>query len=168
VVAHDARTAGGLPLPGQRPAACFTADLLQESIVARLTFGAICPQRSVGAAIVIPEVYVEAMNQHLAEITPLCLRGCHRFAGAGWRRLAQLAAAQRAREHRAVAAAALCTRIEPGEKWEFLRGNFLSLCVWDGYDAIIEACCNAWNKLMRIPETIASLTRRPWAKAVTG
>jgi hypothetical protein len=87
VVAHDARTAGGLPLPGQRPAACFTADLLQESIVARLTFGAICPQRSVGAAIVIPEVYVEAMNQHLAEITRCVCMGAIALLvldGAGW------------------------------------------------------------------------------------
>jgi len=29
----------------------------------------ICPQRSAGAAIVMPEVNVEAMNQHLAEIS---------------------------------------------------------------------------------------------------
>ncbi len=32
-------------------------------------FGAICPQRSAGAAIVMPEVNVEAMNEHLAEIS---------------------------------------------------------------------------------------------------
>ena len=28
------------------------------------------------------------------------------------------------------------------------------------YEAIIEACCDAWNKLMRMPENIASITRR--------
>ena len=31
--------------------------------------GAICPERSTGAAIVMPEVNVEAMNEHLAEIS---------------------------------------------------------------------------------------------------
>ena len=48
--------------------------------------------------------------------------------------------------------------------WEFLRGNFLSHCVWDSYEAILKACRNAWNKLMAMPEQIASLTRRSWAK----
>jgi hypothetical protein len=32
-------------------------------------FGAICPQRSTGAAVVMPEINVEAMNEHLAEIS---------------------------------------------------------------------------------------------------
>jgi hypothetical protein len=36
--------------------------------------------------------------------------------------------------------------------WEFLRGNYLSLRVWDGYDAIIETCCDAWNTLMQMPD----------------
>ena len=32
-------------------------------------FGAICPERSTGAAIIMPEVNVAAMNEHLAEIS---------------------------------------------------------------------------------------------------
>jgi hypothetical protein len=52
--------------------------------------------------------------------------------------------------------------------WEFLRRNFLSHSVWDGYDAIVEACCDAWNKLMKLPERIASVTRRTWTTAVCG
>ena len=32
-------------------------------------FGAICPERGTGAAIVMPEVNVAAMNEHLAEIS---------------------------------------------------------------------------------------------------
>ena len=52
--------------------------------------------------------------------------------------------------------------------WEFLRGNFLSHRIWDAYEAILEACRDAWNKLMHMPEQIASLTQRPWAKPVNG
>ena len=52
--------------------------------------------------------------------------------------------------------------------WEFLRGNFVSNRVWDNYEAILDACQDAWNKLMRLPERIASMTRRAWAKTVTG
>ena len=43
-----------------------------------------------------------------------------------------------------------------------------SVTVSGTYDAIIEACCNAWNKLMQMTERIASLTRRSWAKPVAG
>ena len=50
--------------------------------------------------------------------------------------------------------------------WEYLRGNFLSHRVWQTYEDILEACRDAWNKLMQMPAQIASITRRPWAKAV--
>ena len=43
--------------------------------------------------------------------------------------------------------------------WEFLRGNFVSNRVWDNYEAIVDACQDAWNKLMRLPERVASMTR---------
>jgi transposase len=39
--------------------------------------------------------------------------------------------------------------------WEFLRGNYLSHRVWDRYEAILEACREAWNKLMQMPERLA-------------
>lgn len=32
-------------------------------------FGAICPERQTGAAIIMPQVNVEAMNEHLMEIS---------------------------------------------------------------------------------------------------
>jgi hypothetical protein len=37
-------------------------------------FGAICPERSTGAAIIMPKVNVAAMNEHLAEISFLTRR----------------------------------------------------------------------------------------------
>ena len=49
-------------------------------------FGAICSERSVGAAIVMPEVNVEAMNEHLAEIRRRVCVGAIALVldGAGW------------------------------------------------------------------------------------
>lgn len=52
--------------------------------------------------------------------------------------------------------------------WEFLRGNFVNNRVWDNYEAILDACQDAWNKLIRLPERIASMTRRAWATPVIG
>ena len=66
------------------------------------------------------------------------------------------------------AAAVLSPELNPVENvWEYLRQNQLSLRVWPGYEAIVETCCQAWNALMAMPERIASITRREWAKAVT-
>jgi hypothetical protein len=40
-------------------------------------FGAICPDRGVGAAIIMPTVNTEAMNEHLKEIsTQVAPRAC--------------------------------------------------------------------------------------------
>jgi hypothetical protein len=48
--------------------------------------------------------------------------------------------------------------------WQFLRQNQLSNRVFDGYNAIVDACCSAWNALIATPERIASIASRPWAK----
>ena len=35
--------------------------------------------------------------------------------------------------------------------WQYLRGNWLSNRVFDTYDAIIDAACEAWRKLIADP-----------------
>ena len=47
--------------------------------------------------------------------------------------------------------------------WQYLRQNWLSNRVFEDYDAIIEAGCQAWNKLIDRPETIMSIGLRDWA-----
>src|SRR3712207_3405790 len=50
-------------------------------------FGAVCPERGVGAAVVMPAVNVEAMSTHLAEISRAVTEGAHAVLvldGAGW------------------------------------------------------------------------------------
>jgi hypothetical protein len=50
-------------------------------------FGAICPQRAVGAAVILPGVNIEGMNLHLEEIssqvTPGAVEQCYVTAPAG-------------------------------------------------------------------------------------
>ena len=132
-------------------------------------FGAICPERCIGAAIVMPEVNVEAMDQHLAEISRNVSVGAIALLvldGAGWR------SSPRLNVPKNIVLLPLppyAPELNPMENvWEFMRGNDLSHRVWDGYEAIIDACCDGWNKLMRMPDRIASLTRRNWAQTVTG
>ena len=51
-------------------------------------FGAICPDRGVGAAIIMPAVNAEAMNEHLKEISTQVAPGAHAVADLRRRRLA--------------------------------------------------------------------------------
>ena len=50
--------------------------------------------------------------------------------------------------------------------WQYLRQNFLSNRVFDSYDAIVDACCQAWNALMALSSRLRSITERDWAKTV--
>jgi transposase len=50
--------------------------------------------------------------------------------------------------------------------WQFLRQNILSNRVFDGIDAIIDACCDAWLYLCDDIGRIRSIGTRAWA--VTG
>ncbi len=48
--------------------------------------------------------------------------------------------------------------------WKYLRKNYLALRVLDDHGAIIDTCCKAWNDLLTMPDRLASITRRNWAK----
>jgi len=47
--------------------------------------------------------------------------------------------------------------------WQYLRQNWLSNRVFENYDAIIDAACDAWRRLVDQPETITSIGMREWA-----
>ena len=44
----------------------------------------------------------------------------------------------------------------------YLRANKLAITVFESYDDIVDACCNAWNIFANDPEAIASITLRTW------
>ena len=55
--------------------------------------------------------------------------------------------------------------LNPVERvWLFLRERFLSHRLLDGYDAIVAACCQAWNALT--PDRLQSLCAYPWIMKV--
>lgn len=132
-------------------------------------FGAICPERGVGAAVVMPEVNVAAMNEHLAEIGRRVSVGAIAVLvldGAGWHSSPRLKLPDNIV---LLPLPPYAPESNPVENvWAFLRGNYLSHRVWSGYDAILDACCDAWNKLMRMPAQIMSITQRKWARTVPG
>lgn len=128
-------------------------------------FGAICPDRGVGAAIIMPRVNTEAMNEHLKEISTQVTAGAHAVLicdGAGWHQ-----PGGRLRVPSNIILWPLpsyAPELNPMENvWDYLRQNKLCSSVWDNTQAIIEACDTAWNFLIDDPERIRSIGSREWA-----
>jgi hypothetical protein len=128
-------------------------------------FGAACPERGVGAAVVMPEVNIEAMNEHLAVISRAVTPGAIAVVvldGAGWH------ASPRLRVPDNIVLLPLppyAPELNSAENiWEYLRANKLSHCVWESYEAILDACCDAWNDLMALPAVLSSITTREYAQ----
>jgi len=145
---------------GSRPLA--VRDNRHDSVY---LFGALCPSRAIGAAIIMPAVNSEAMSEHLKEIAAQIAAGAHAVLvcdGAGWH--------QRGRRLTIPENITLLTlppyspELNPMENvWDYLRGNELSHLVWDSYEAIVEACAGAWRFLVDDSDRIKSIAHRHWA-----
>ena len=48
--------------------------------------------------------------------------------------------------------------------WAYLRGNKLAISVFDTYEDIVEACCEAWNFFANDKDRVASITTRKWVE----
>jgi transposase len=129
---------------------------------------AVCPARGTGAGLVLPDANTEAMNLHLAEIGRHVTLGSHAVVvldRAGWHKVGS-----RLRMPRNISLLPLPSyspELDPQENvWAFLRENKLSIRVFDSYDAIVDACCDAWYDLIAKPERIASIATLPWVSVV--
>ena len=128
-------------------------------------FGAICPVRGVGAAIIMPAVNTEAMNEHLKEISAQVAQGAHAVLivdGASWHQTGgKLTVPDNIT---LLSLPPYAPELNPMENvWEYLRANKLCALVWDTYDAIVQACQNAWQFLVDDPGRIQSIGTREWA-----
>jgi len=131
-------------------------------------FGAVCPDRGIGAALVLPSVNTDAMNLHLAEIGTCVAPGNHAVVvldGAGWHQPG--GRLQIPSNISLLHLPPYAPQLNPVENvWQFLRQNYLAHRVLDTYDEIVEACCHAWNALACAPDRIRSIASRPWAKVI--
>jgi transposase len=117
---------------------------------------------------VLPHANVDAMNLHLQEISRWVSRNAFAVMtldGAGWHQTGgRLAMPDNIGLLRLPP---YSPELNPVENiWEFLRQNDLSNRVFATYEAIVDACCDAWNKLMATPKRIQSLATRDYAKTV--
>ena len=127
-------------------------------------FGAVCPERAAGAALVMPCANTEAMNLHLAEIARTVAPGAHAVLvldGAGWHGGKELIVPDNIT---LLTLPPYAPELNPVENvWQYLRGNKLANRLYPSYRDIVDACCAAWNDFLAVPARVASITRREWA-----
>ena len=105
----------------------------------------------------------EAMQLHLNEISRTVARGAHAVLlldRAGWHTTGHLLVPKNLT---LIFLPSRAPELNPVENvWQFLRSNWLSNRVFETYEAIIEAACEAWCNLLAQPETITSMGLREW------
>jgi transposase len=130
-------------------------------------FGAVCPERDTGVALVLPRASTEGMNQLLAELSGQVPPRTHAVVlidNAGWH----------ASDELIVPANLTLVPLPPYSPelnaiervWEYLRDRYLSGCVFPSAEAVVDACCSVWNALLAETGRIRSLTDFKWARPV--
>lgn len=127
-------------------------------------FGAVCPERDKGVALVMPQVNTECMHLHLEHISkavPLGKHGVVVLDGAGWHKSKRLG---RFSNLTLLPLPPASPELNPQEQvWQQLRDNDLANRTYADYDDIADTCCYAWNRFVERPGAIKKLCSRQWA-----
>ena len=115
------------------------------------------------AGLILPWCNTEGMGLHLAEIAARVTPGKHcalLVDQAGWHVSQRLIVPANIT---IVPLPAKCPELNPVENvWQFMRDNWLSNRVFGSYTAIVDHCCDAWNRLADQPWRVMSIGLRQW------
>lgn len=130
-------------------------------------FTAIRPATGDDLTLVLPAVNTDAMQvflDHVAASRPPEAHVVMVLDGAGWHVSRDLTVPANIT---LVVLPPYSPELNPVERvWLYLRERFLSLLLLPSTDAIIDACCNAWMRLVAEPGRIKSLSAYPWIEKV--
>jgi transposase len=112
----------------------------------------------------MPKANTHAMQMHLDEISRTVANGAHAVLlmdRAGWHITKMLNVPKNIT---IILLPSRSPELNPVENiWQYIRSNWLSNRVFEDYEAIINAGCDAWNRLIAQPETITTIGKRKWA-----
>jgi transposase len=127
-------------------------------------FGAVCPARDTGAALIMPRADTEAMQKHLDEISRTVAPDAHAVVvldKAGWHTTGKLEVPANIT---LIPLPPACPELNAAENiWQYLRQTYLSNRVFNSYQAIVDACQDAWRRLLDEAGRITSIATRQWA-----
>ena len=161
-VGQKGRTTHRWWVRGERP-----PGLADRRFESAYIFAAVQPATGDDFALVLPRVSAKAMSTFLAEFARTVADDMHVVMvldGAGWH------------DARALNVPECVTLVElppyspelnPVERvWLYLRERFLSHRLLADYNAVVEACCRAWNALTAETGRIKSLCAYPYLNRV--
>jgi transposase len=127
-------------------------------------FGAVCPSRDTGVALIMPNADTQAMQMHLDAIGRAVKPGAHALIildKAGWHTTRKLKIPDNLT---LVPLPPACPELNAAENiWQYLRQTYLGNRVFESYAAILDAAQSAWRKLLDEVGRIASIASRDWA-----
>jgi DDE superfamily endonuclease len=127
-------------------------------------FGAVCPSRDLGCALILPRCDTAAMALCLAELSGHVAPGAHAVLvldGAGWHAARDLPWPANLTP---LSLPPYSPELNPRERArEFLRQHYLALCRFLDHTALLDACQHAWRRFTGEPGRIRSLCSSPWA-----
>ncbi|QRQ80737.1 IS630 family transposase [Paralysiella testudinis] len=142
---------------GQRPRV-----VRQQQFESAYLFGAFCPSTGNSVGLVLPYVNKQAMQLHMQHISKEVPEGRHAVVvmdGALWHQ-----ADLNLHNVTMLKLPPYSPELNPSEQiWQYLKQHDLSNRCFDGYDAIVDAACVAWNRLRVQLELIRSITSRAWS-----
>jgi transposase len=149
-------------LEGERP-----SGLAQQGYQWAYIFSGIRPTTGEDFTLVLPLVNATMMELFLAQFAASLPPSAHAVLvldGAGWHDERALTVPDNLT---LVPLPAYSPKLNPVERvWLYLRERFLSLRFLPDTEAIIQACCHAWNALTADPDRIRSLCAYPWITKV--
>jgi transposase len=147
---------------GERP-----PGLCDKRFTFAYIFAAVEPGTDNAFALMMPRADTEAMQEFLDRFSKTIADDEHvaMFADqAGWHIANDLAVPDNIT---LLPLPAYSPELNPVERlWLYLKERFLSHRLLDDYDAIVDAACAAWNRLLAEVGRIKSLCTYPWIEAI--
>jgi transposase len=130
-------------------------------------FGAVAPETGDAFGLILPQANTSTMSIFLeafAETVPDDIHVVMVLDQAGWHGAKKLVTPNNIT---LTALPPYSPELNPVERvWLHLRERFLSLQLFADYDAIVDACCRAWNSFAANLKHVQSLCLYPWIKSV--
>lgn len=140
----------------------------QQQFISTYIFGAVCPERDKGCALILPQTNSGMMQIHLDEISKQVDLNSHAILlmdRASWHTTEALIIPPNIS---LMPLPAYCPELNPVEQvWQQLRRRNLSNRCYQDYDDIVEACSSAWNSFCDEEGNIRDLCYRTWAHTGT-
>jgi transposase len=124
-------------------------------------YGAICPDRDIGEALVINSIGKKAMQHHLEAISLRVRHNAHAVLlmdCAPWHKSLKVPS-----NMTIIYLPSYSPELNPHENiWEYLKNSYLSNRVFDNLEHVMQSCSDAWNALCKETGRIKSIASRNW------